>query len=278
VDADLRGVSPSYFSTLDVRIVEGRGFLAADNAAAPFVAVVDEQFARRAWPNASALGKRIRWFRAPDRELEVVGVVRSVRHRGFEAAARETVYRPYAQYPRWTMFLAVRTSGDPTDLTAPAQAAIRALDPDQPLADVASMDTLASRSLAQPAFGAGLSSVLAAIALGLTMVGMYGLFAFAVSKRTREVGVRLALGATPRQIVSLILRDGVRLTLSGLLIGAPLAWMAATAIERRLALPVAIDVPTVVVAVSLVLATTVIACWLPSRRASRVSPAEPLRS
>ena len=278
VDADLRGVSHSYFSTLDVRVVEGRGFQAADNATSPWVAIVDEPFARRAWPNESALGKKIRWFRAPDRELEVVGVVRSVRHRGFEAAPRETVYRPYAQYPRWTMFLALRTSNDPADLTAAAQAAIRSLDPDQPLADVVSMDTLASRSLAQPAFGAVLSSTLAAIALGLTMVGMYGLFAFAVSKRTREVGVRLALGATPRQIVSLILRDGLRLTASGLLIGAPLAWLAATAIERRLALPVAIDLPTVAVAMTIVLATTAIACWLPSRRASRVSPAEPLRS
>ena len=278
VDADLRGVSHSYFSTLDVRVVEGRGFQAADNATSPWVAIVDEPFARRAWPNESALGKKIRWFRAPDRELEVVGVVRSVRHRGFEAPPRETVYRPYAQYPRWTMFLALRTSNDPADLTAAAQAAIRSLDPDQPLADVVSMDTLASRSLAQPAFGAVLSSTLAAIALGLTMVGMYGLFAFAVSKRTREVGVRLALGATPRQIVSLILRDGLRLTASGLLIGAPLAWLAATAIERRLALPVAIDLPTVAVAMTIVLATTAIACWLPSRRASRVSPAEPLRS
>ena len=110
------------------------------------------------------------------------------------------------------------------------------------------------------------------------MVGMYGLFAFAVSKRTREVGVRLALGATPGQIVSLILRDGLRLTIFGVLIGAPLAWLAASAIERRLALPVAIALPTVALAVTIVLATTAVACWLPSRRASRVSPAEPLRT
>ncbi|MBA2302131.1 MAG: FtsX-like permease family protein [Acidobacteria bacterium] len=163
----------------------------------------------------------MRWFRQPDRTLEVVGVVRPVRHRGFDAASRETVYRPHTQYPRWTMFIAVKTSSDPSALAGPAAAAIQGIDPDQPIAEMTSMETLAARSIATPGFGAALSGALAAIALLLTVVGTYGLFAYAVSQRRREIGVRLALGASPHQIVGLVLRDGMNLALVGLAIGVP---------------------------------------------------------
>ena len=278
VDADYRGVTSDYFSTMGIAMVAGRSFSAGDAATSPQVAIVDEQFARRAWPNESAIGKRIRWFRAPDRELEVVGLVRAVRHRGFDAPARETVYRPHTQYARSTMFVVVKTSGDPLRHAAVAREAVRSIDRDQPIADVAPLETLASRALAQPGLGAVLSSAFAAVALVLTMVGTYGLLAFTVSRRKREVGVRLALGASPRQIVRLVMNDGLKLAAFGLLAGVPAALLAGRAAEKMLALPVHVDAVTMLTAIGVLVASTALACWTPSRRASRVSPAESLRN
>ncbi len=230
------------------------------------------------WLGRSAIGQRMRWFRQPDRTLEVVGVVRPVRHRGFDAASRETVYRPHTQYPLWTMFIAVKTSSDPSALAGPAAAAIQGIDPDQPIAEMTSMETLAARSIATPGFGAALSGALAAIALLLTVVGTYGLFAYAVSQRRREIGVRLALGASPHQIVGLVLRDGMNLALVGLAIGVPAGLAAASAAGKVMTLTVAVDPALIAGAVTAIVLSTGVACWVPARRAARVSPSEPLRS
>jgi hypothetical protein len=277
VDADLRGVTPGYFDTLGIELVEGRGITPEDHAGAPLVAVVDERFARSAWPGESPLGKRIRWFRAAQQELEVVGVVRSVRHRGFDAPPRETVYRPHARYARPTMFVAMRVRGQFGSYVVPVTEAIRGIDPDQPVADLASMSSLAERSLAQPGFGAALSSLFAASALLLTLVGTYGVFAFAVGQRRREVGVRLALGATPRGIVSLVLKDGFCLGCAGLALGIPAALVAGRYVAASLPVAVPLDASTVAGAAVVILVTTALACWIPSRRASRVSPVTALR-
>lgn len=278
VDADLRGITPGYFAAMEIPLLEGRAFASSDSPNSPSVAIVDEQFARKAWPGEPAIGKRIRWFRAPDRELEVVGVVAAVRHRGFAAPARETVYRPHTQYARPTMFMVARTSGESGASVAPFVAGIASVDAAQPIAEFASMRSLAHRSLAQPGLGAIMVSLFATIAITLTAVGTYGLFAYAVNQRRREVGVRLALGATPRTIVALIMADGGKLAAAALVIGLPAAWIAGTVAARWLALPVAMDAVTVGTAAAVVLASTAAACWLPSRRAARVSPSEPLRT
>ena len=278
VDADLRGVTPTYFATLGITLVEGRAFNASDTAAAPLVAIVDQAFARRMWPGQTAVGRKVRWFRQPDRTVEIVGVVRNIRHRGFAAAPRETVYRPHTQYVRWTMFIAVGSSGEPSQMANAVTAVIQQVDPDQPVAEIASMDALASRSLATPGFGAALAGTLAALALLLTTVGIYGLFAYAVSQRRREIGVRLALGASPSQIVTLVLQDGIKLACAGLVIGVPAGLLAASAAGKSMTLSVDLDSSMITIAVAAILTSTVTACWIPARRAARVSPSEPLRS
>ena len=278
VDADLRGITPGYFSTLGLTLVAGRPFTLADSADSLSVAIVDELFARRMWPGQNPLGRRMRWFRQPDHELEVVGLVRPVRHRGFDSAPRETVYRPYTQYARWTMFIAVHASGDPASLTAAVTAAMHSVDPDQPVAEIATMDALAARSLAGPGFGAALSGTLAACALLLTIVGTYGLFAYAVSQRRREIGVRLALGAAPSQIVNLILQEGVKLAAVGLAAGVPAGVAAASAARSVMTLTAKLEPLMIGAAVAAILAATISACWLPARRASRILPSEALSS
>ena len=278
VDADLRGITPRYFDTMRIRIVEGRAFTAADDSRGSAVAIVDETFARRTWPGESAVGKRIYWMRQPDVPLEIVGVVSAVRHRGLEAPARETVYRPYLEYPRFTMSLVVRTDGDAALLSQPVLAAIHEVDPDQPVADVMTMESLARRSLAQPGFSTGLAAALAFIGLALTLVGTYGLSSYSVAEREREIGIRLALGAEPSRVIRMVLRDGLGYALAGLAIGLPLAFLAARAVSARLAGAGPADPLVLLMVAASLLITIAAACWLPARRAARVSPSEPLRA
>lgn len=278
VDADLRGITPRYFETMGIRLVEGRAFTPSDGVNTPAVAVVDETFARRAWPQESAVGKRIRWIRQSDRPIEVVGVVAGIRHKGLEAPPRETVYRPHAQYARNTMVFVVRGAGDAARLAHPVLAAIREVDADQPVADVTTMDALMQRSLAQPGFATGLAATLAAMALMLTVVGTYGLSSYAVAQRQREIGIRLALGARPGGVIRMILGEGVRSAAMGLALGLPLAIVAARTVSAKLTGAAPAD-PLLVIIVAIALVITIAAaCWIPARRASRVSPSEPLRS
>ena len=277
VDADLRGVTPAYFETMRIPIVEGRAFTPADDSRGGAVAIVDQTFARRMWPGQSAVGKRIHWMRMPDVPIELVGVVGAVRHRGLEAPARETVYRPHAEYARNTMSIVVRGDGDPALLSQPVLAAIHAVDSDQPVADIMTMDALTKQSLAQPGFATGLAASLALIALALTIVGTYGLSSYAVAERRREIGIRLALGAQPAGVIRMVLGEGLRFALGGLLLGVPLALAAGALVRRNLPGVTAID-PILLIASGLALVvTTTAACWLPARRASRVPPSEPLR-
>ena len=277
VDADIRGVTPTYFETMRIPIVEGRAFTAADDSRGDAVAIVDQTFARRVWPGQSAVGKRIHWMRMPDVPIEIVGVVGAVRHRGLEAPARETVYRPHVDYARSTMSIVVRADGDPALLSQPVLAAIHAVDPDQAAADVVTMDTLTKQSLAQPGFATGLAATLALIALALTIVGTYGLSSYAVAERRREIGIRLALGAQPAGVIRMVLSEGVRFASGGLLLGTPVALAAGALVRRNLPGVSAID-PILLMASGLALVvTTTAACWLPARRASQVPPSEPLR-
>ncbi len=277
-DADLRGISPDYFRTLDIRLVDGRPFDAQDSAETPAVAVIDETMARRLWPGRSAIGRHVRWMRQADRPIEIVGVVNAVRHRGLENEPRDTVYLPFTQYVRWTMFLTVRVAGDASSAAKSVEAAVHRLDPAQPVAEVATLDALVGRSLAGPGFGAGVGGVLALLALTLAAIGAYGLFAFAVSRRVREMAVRMALGATPAVVRWHVLSDGVFVAGAGLAIGLPLSTAG-----FRAARAIAVDaLPPGGWAIGLSAATLVVivagACWLPARRAARIDPAITLRA
>ena len=278
VDADLRGITPNYFHTMGISLIEGRAFTAADDSRGGAVAIVDETFARRVWPGESAVGKRIYWMRMPDVPLEVVGVVRAVRHRGLETPPRETVYRPHAEYARNTMTLVVRTDGNAALLSKPVLDAIHEVDADQPVADVMTMDSLTRRSLAQPGFATGLAGTLAGLALLLTIVGTYGLLSYSVAQRQREIGIRLALGAQPAAVVLMFLREGLRLATQGLFLGIPLALIGGGVVVRNLSATALVDPVLLAVGVLALVVTITAASWLPARRAARVSPAAPLRS
>jgi putative ABC transport system permease protein len=278
IDGDLRGVSTGYFETMGIQLIEGRPLTTADAAETPFVAVVDELMAKRLTPDGHAIGRRIRWIRQPDVEIQVVGIVRPVRHNGLDQDPRPTVYRPHTQYPRASMFVVARVSGDPARSGQALTAAVHDVDPTQPLSEIAGMDSLISRSVAQPGFGAAGGFALAALALALAAVGVYGLLAFAVSQRKREVGIRLAVGASRSQILAMIVADGARLALAGVVAGLA----GAVALGRWISSIVpgvgTLDGGIVLAAAATVIASALLASWLPARRASRADPSIVLRA
>ena len=278
VDADLRGVTSGYFETMGVQLIAGRLPTAADSAAAPYVAVVDELMAKRLDPDGRAIGKRIRWIRQADTDIEVVGIVRPVRHSSLDHDPRPTVYRPHMQYPRWSMYVVARVVGDPASAAHALSSAVHAVDPNQPVSDVSTVDTLVNRSLAQPGFGAAGGLTLAALALSLAALGVYGLFAFAVSQRKKEVGIRLAVGASRSQILRMIVADGARLALRGVAAGLVGAYVLGRWVASVVPGAGEIDWKIVAGAAAVVMASALVASWLPARRASRSDPSIVLRA
>jgi len=280
VDADLRGITPDYPVAMRMPVVAGRPFTTADRADAPAVALVDELLAARLAASGPVIGRRIRWIRRPERAIEVVGIVGAVRHRGVEEEARATVYLPYTQYARSTMFIVARTAAAPAAAsTARAvAAAVGRIDPAQPVADVQTLEDLRARSLARPGFGAALGGVLAALALAMTAVGVFGLFAYAVAQRRRELGIRLALGATPHAVLAMVLSDAARLSAGGVCTGIGAGIVAARVIRALLPGPFAPDALVLATAAVVSLASALAACWSPARRAAAVDPADVLRA
>ena len=278
VDADLRAVTPDYFPTLGIALVDGRGFTNQDAAESPAVAVIDETMAKRLWPGRRAIGQHLRWIRQPETSIEIVGVVRAVRHRTLADDPQPTVYKPMSQYARRTMVIVAQTEGDPASVARPLVAAVRDVDPNQPVSNLDTMTDLMAQSLAQPGFGAALGSAVAALALVLATVGVYGILAYAQAQRRREIGVRLALGSTPRGIVALVVRDGARLACAGLIAGLPLAAFAARWTDARLSGSVGADAVTLIVAAAVTFGAALAASWIPARRASRVDPGIALRA
>jgi putative ABC transport system permease protein len=271
-DADLRGVTPDYFSVMRMAMLDGRAFTPADIADHTSVAIVDRTFARRLRADGDVVGMRIRWIRRPDDPIEIVGIVGDVRHRGPAEAARETVYRPFTQYPRGAMTFVVRSAGTPSSLAGPAAAAIQSIDPAQPVAAVASMEQVVGQTFARPRLSAMLASALGLLALMVSVVGVYGVLSYGVSQRVREFAVRLALGARPAQILSLVLREGVLVTLVGLATGFALAPLAARMLAAALFGVGPTDAPAYAAAGALLASAAAFACYLPARRASRSDP------
>jgi putative ABC transport system permease protein len=278
IDADLRGVTSRYFETMGVQLIEGRSLTATDSASAPFVAVVDESMAKRLAPGGRAIGRRIRWIRQADKDIEIVGIVRAVRHSSLDHDPRPTVYRPHTQYPRWSMYVVARVAGDPASAARAVSSAVHAVDPTQPVSDVATVEALVRRSLAQPGFGAAGGFTLAALALSLAALGVYGLLAFVVSQRKREMGIRLAVGASRAQILTMILADGARLALLGVAAGLAGAIVLGRWVSSIVPAAGEMDWEIVAGAAAVVTASALLAGWLPARRASRAEPSIVLRS
>ena len=269
----VRVVSPEVWRTLRVPLREGRDFGEADRASATGAVIVSETMAKRFWPGESAVGKRLTLTFSPELSREVVGVVADVKLLGL--SHREPVaalYVPHAQMPTFWNYLVVRTGPSPGSLARAVTAAVRAVDPQQPVDDVRTYEDFLGGTLAAPRFQVNLLSAFAGLALTLAAAGIYGVVAYGVRRRTREIGIRVALGASATAIVRLIVAQGMRPALLGLLAGAAASLALARALSRLLFGIGAYD-PTTLGAVSALLAAVALAaCVLPALRAARVDP------
>jgi putative ABC transport system permease protein len=279
---DIRLVTPGFQVALGMPLLKGRFLNAQDILSAPKVTVVDQELADRYWKDQDPIGKRIT-FDDPARDstvhwIQVVGVVGHTMHEGLDAPRRVQVYLPEAQVTFSTLNLAIRTTGDPIAATGAVRAAINALDPDLPVTNVRSMDQLIESSTGQRRFAMLLLGLFSGIALLLASVGLYGVMSYTVTQRAPELGVRMALGAGARDVLGLVLGQGMRLALLGVGIGL-VAALAVTRLLRSMLFGVSATDPATYVGISLLLlGVTLVACWLPARRATRVDPVVVLRA
>ena len=277
-----RLVSPDYLKTLGVTLIKGRPIDETDRAGKPPVVVISEELAREAWPGEDPLGKRIKRVR-PNQDflwMTVVGVVKDVKEDLFNYRINRPVwYVPYAQLENnFPVNLVVRTSSDPARVTAAVREAIHAVDPDQPVSNVMTMNENLAGVLVTERFSAILMNALGASGLLLAALGLYGVMAYSVSQRTAEIGVRVALGAQRIHVLQLILSQGAKLTLLGVVIGVAAAW-ALTRLLGGLLFEVNATDPATFLSISLLLVSiALIACFLPARRALSVDPVIALRA
>jgi predicted permease len=272
-------VSPDYFSTLDMNVVEGRNFAESDVAGRPKVVLVDAATARALWPNESPIGKIVAVDQGGFHDgAEVVGVVSSARYRGIETAATSDVYLPVAQSYQRRMLLFVRSTQPVQSLAAAIAAEVRGLDPNLPLAEIKTMETRVDDAMWRTRVGTWLLGAFAGLALLLTAIGIYGVMAETVARRTTEISVRMALGAQARDVLKLVLRRATLVTVIGIAVGA-LAALGLTRLIGALLYDVQPHDPITFVAVSLLLGlVALLACYLPARRASRMDAVIGLRS
>jgi putative ABC transport system permease protein len=275
---NFRSVSDAYLSTLRIPLREGRGLTPADGPGAPPVMVVNEAFARRYFPGRSALGGQARLTVEGEALRTVVGVVGDVRHESLAEEPVPEVYLPMGQAWMRRMVLVVRSSRAPADLVPMLREQVRALDPGLPLMQVESMEAVVARSYERTRVLGALFSALAALGLALAGVGLYGVLAYSVSQRTRELGIRMALGATGGQVQGMVVRQGVQLTLLGVAVGLVGAGFLSRALASLLHGVEAFDALTFTAVPALLTGVALLASWLPARRATRVPPSEALRA
>jgi predicted permease len=279
--ASLRFVTPGFFETMGIPLRAGRSLSESDTAGSPLVAVVSESFVRKYWPGQDPLGRAFK-FALSDRI--VAGVVGDVRVRGLERTSEPQVYLPYKQVPDGGLIfyapkdLIIRSSAEPGALIPAIRQIIRNTDPEQPVSDVREMTEIVAADTAPRLVQVRVLGAFAAIAFLLAAVGIHGLLSFAVSNRTKEIGVRVALGARSGDIVWMVLRDGVVLAAIGVSVGVVLAYWSGRALEALLAGVRPDDAMTFGSAVALCLIMTMAGSLVPAIRAVRVDPATVIRA
>jgi putative ABC transport system permease protein len=273
---DIEAISPQWFRTMCVPLRAGREFSEIDNARAPKVVIANETFARRFWPGQNAVGKRVIVGRGPE-PSEVVGIAADVRNRGLAQSPQAQLYLPFAQLPWGNMNLLVRTDVSPFNLTSAVRAQISAMDADEPVINVQTVDALMDSERAQPRFTMLLLGAFSATAFLLAAIGIYGVLGYSVAQRRRELGIRLALGAGRGDILGLVIRQGLTLAVAGILIGLAAAPFLTRLMASMLYEIDARDLTTFVLAPLLLLAAASLASYLPARRATQVDPMEALR-
>jgi predicted permease len=273
---DQLSVSPGYFEAMGQTLVEGRFFGEDDRRGSAPVVIVDEVLAKRYWKGESALGKQIGW--GGETLLTVVGVVKHVIRQGPVDPGRTQLYHVAGQAPGPEQAVAIRGKGDPAALTGPAREALRSVDPQVAMYDVRPMTDRVGDLAAQPRFLAILVGAFAAIALALAAIGIYGVLAYAVAQRTREMGIRMALGANRSRVVRLVLGDGLKLGGLGLLLGLVGAFAGTRLLTSQLYGAPALQPAIFGAAIGACTLALFIASWLPAWRATAVDPVEALRS
>ena len=273
-NAGLRIISPDFFKTFRIPLVNGRLLAESDDAKAPPVAVVNESLTRLYFANENPLGKRIIISGVT---RAIVGVVGDVKHSALDEEAKAELYLPMAQSTRRQMSLAVRASGDPLQMVAAVRGQIRAEDKEMPIFNLQTMERLMDKSVAPRRFNMLLLGVFALVGLALAAVGLYGVISYTVTQRTREIGIRLALGAQRADVRRLVVGEGMKLTLIGALLGLGGA-LALTRLMKTLLFGVSSTDPlTFIVIAALLLGVALLACWIPARRATKVDPMIALR-
>jgi putative ABC transport system permease protein len=275
--SDYTMVTPNYFATLQIPVLRGRQFTAQDKQDAPLTVIINDTLAEQLWPGQNAVGKRLRvGYEKKDREI--VGVVGSIKQTTLEAQPRPAMYLPHLQAPTPGLTLLVRTRGEPLVMAAAVREQVRAIDKDVPVTQVQTMEKVLGASVAQPRFSMLLVGLFAALALILSAVGIYGVMAYAVSRRAHEIGVRMALGAGASQVLKLVLKDGMTLAFAGIAVGL-LGAFALTRLMASLLFGIGAKDPVTFVSVAAFLAfVAFIACYIPARRATKVDPLIALRN
>ncbi len=281
VMAGYRAVTPGYLSTLGVALRRGRLLSEHDHRGAPPVVVINESMARQYFPGRDPLGQRIQLGTEPSDDfptMEIVGIVGDVKQ-SFETGSNAEMFVPYSQDPDPILAnmylntaLVIRTSDSPIDLTRSVRAAIQEIDAGQPLVNVRTMDDAMAGTVAQPRFQMTLLLILASIAVALAAVGVYGIMAYTVSQRTPEIGVRMAVGATPNRVIAMVVWQGARLAVMGVVLGLIAAALAAGAMQALLFEVKGIDPLTFAVAPVVLGIAALLASYIPARRAARISP------
>jgi putative ABC transport system permease protein len=277
-NVDYRTITPDYFRTLQIPLLGGRTFTEADHETAPQVAIIDERLAKTVFAATDPVGRRVRIPVANLPWLTIVGVAGHIRHDRVDEDVRPQIYFNYKQRAQDRMALAVRTGGDPASMGASLAGAIRLVDPEQPVYDARTLHAVVDRSLAQRWLQAVLLGTFATIALVLASVGVYGVIAYAVGQRSREFGIRLALGARRGEIVLAVMRRGAILFGVGAVIGLAAAAASARAFSSLLFHITAFDLVSFGAATAILFAVALAACGVPARRAAGVDPTVALRA
>jgi putative ABC transport system permease protein len=266
-----RCISTGYFKTLNIQLQKGRVFADSDDLNAPPMLIINETLARQYWPNQDPIGKRLVVGIQPGWR-EIVGVVKSVRHMGLDDELHPEIYFPVAQFPWPDLTLVVRTNGDPPNFVAAVRNEVQAIDKDQPISNIHTMDELLARTVSQPRFNLLLLAIFAGVALSLAAVGIYGVMSYLVTQRMQEIGIRMALGAQARDVLRLIIGQGMRLALLGVSIGLASA-LALTRLLKALLFGVSTTDPLTFVVIGLALTlVALLACWIPAWRATKIDP------
>jgi predicted permease len=276
-------VSPGFFSTMGIPLIRGRVFTDQDTAASEPVVVIDENLARQYWPNEDPIGKRIRRTLANAPWTTIVGIVRHVKQNDLSLDTSAMIGRGVHYYPVYqaqglTNFaILAKTTLEPVQLSNAIRDAVRAADPAQPVYDLRTMDDRILASLGTRRFSVNLMAVFAAVAIFLAAIGLYGVISYVVTERTHEIGIRMALGAHPKQIVGLIIGQGMRMTLTGVALGSVGAFILARSVSSQLFQVRPFDPVTFGLMPVMVSIVALLACVVPARRATAVDPLDACR-